>query len=238
MSSLDESGGDFGEFLQDFHDGLRSGDDLVAHAETERWLRIYSHKFYYHAPGWIFGPDDLYSEARKKVLSKAHKLSRENTPNERAFIRWVKTLVRNIFLDELRKYKRRGGALEQIDIQIELLDVPAPYEDPDAKYFLNLFLKFIKTYSETRRAALVLWLQSYSYREIAKEVVDGDGNAISHVTVRNWVVASIADFRKNIGLLPPKRDAGRSSRSNSARAAGSSNDRLGQGGQSDEDESE
>ncbi|HMH43750.1 MAG TPA: sigma-70 family RNA polymerase sigma factor [Pyrinomonadaceae bacterium] len=234
MNGKKESDGSFESFFQNFLDGLGSNEDLVAHAEFERWMRIYSHKYYCHAPGWIFSPDDLYSEARKKVLGKVQRLSRENTPNARAFIRWLKTLVRNTFLDELRKFKRRGGVLEQIEIQVEILDVPAPDENPEAKYFLNLFLKFIEIYSGTRRAALMLWLQSYSYREIAKNLVVSNGNAISHVTVRNWVIASLADFRKHIGLHSPKRDTGKSSTGKSARATSSSNDPSVQGGQNDE----
>jgi DNA-directed RNA polymerase specialized sigma24 family protein len=205
MKSSTESDGNFGKFFPDFLDGLRSKEDLVAHAETERWMRIYSHKFYCQAPGWIFGPEDLYSEVRKKVLSKAHKLSRENTPNERAFIGWLKTVVRNTFLDEFRKYKLREGALEQIDVRVEELDVPAPDQNVEAKYFLHLFLRFIGPYSETRRKALMLWLHSYSFREIAQEIVNDGGNAISHVTIRHWVIASLAEFRKSIGVLPPKR---------------------------------
>jgi DNA-directed RNA polymerase specialized sigma24 family protein len=211
-----ESDGNLGTCIQEFHDGLRSRQDLVTHAESERWMRIFSYKYSYDSPGWMFGPDDLYCEARMNVVSKMHTLSRENTPNERAFVCWLKTVVRSTFVDELRKYKARGGALEQVDI-LELLNIRAPDENLEAKDLLKRFLNFIEIYSKTRQAAVVRWLDGYSYREIAKEVVDGDGNAVSHVTVGNWVIDAIADFRKSIGMPPPRRRAtGRSSSGDSA----------------------
>jgi DNA-directed RNA polymerase specialized sigma24 family protein len=196
------SEGDFRGLLQEFLDGLRSIDDLVASSEFKKKLRIFCYSFHFIA-GWTFGPEDLIEESSRKVLLKAHKLSRYNTPNEYAFFGWLNTLVRNTFLDELRKYERREGVVVQIDQPLEELEIAAPGENLEGKQFLNLFLKFVEPYSDTRKHVLALWLQGCSYSEIQKDLIRMGGPKVSRVTIGNWVNNTLHDFRRNLGVPDP-----------------------------------
>ncbi len=120
--------------------------------------------------------------------------------NEEEFFGWLFIVTRSQYYSRIRQLNRlRNNGLSPADAPVEELDIAAPDEGNEGKYFLNRFLDFIQRYPEERQRVLTLWLQGYSYREIEMKL-KGASFKCSHVTVGNWVTASLDAFGKSIGV--------------------------------------
>jgi RNA polymerase sigma factor (sigma-70 family) len=203
---------DFTNLLRQLRDGLRSIDDFFEMIDFARWLRIFCYRYDFTVIDKSYGPEDLFQDCYIKVLESVLKLEPDNTPNVCAFYGWLKTLVYRTFLDKLRaSNKAQNHEWFRSDEPVETFDIPAPDVDYDGKCFLSLFLQFIKDLPSEHQRAIKLWLEDDSYREIA-ETLNDEGIECSHVTVRNWVIASLDGFKENLGLQKPDQPRTRKSR--------------------------
>jgi len=124
--------------------------------------------------------------------------------SERDFFGWLFVVTRNQYYSRLREFNRlRRSGLSFDDTPIEDLEVAAPDDDHEAGDIFKYFLEFIEQYPEGCRHMIKLWLEDYSFREIAQKLRDTPF-ACSHVTVRNWVTAAIGAFRESLGVEPPE----------------------------------
>lgn len=205
MSANNDSPEDgFLNLLQQLRTGRVTIDDFLRMLEIEKWLRIFCYRYNFKSFGGVYGPQDLYWESFEKVLKFAPTLKPENTPNERAFRGWLKTLVSTTFLDALRKLnKLQSSGQERSDEPAHLLNLHAPEVDFNGKYFLRRFFEFIEPYPVAHRRAAEEWLADCSYREIAETLNDEGLSDCSHVTVRNWVEAMLKAFKEDLGEPPP-----------------------------------
>jgi DNA-directed RNA polymerase specialized sigma24 family protein len=122
--------------------------------------------------------------------------------NEEGFFGWLFVLTRSQYYSRMRQLNRlRNNGLSHDDTPIENLNIAAPDDGKEGKYFLDRFLNFIRQYPEGRRHVLKLWLQGYSYREIEKKL-KGTPFRCSHVTVGNWVMVSLGAFKKSLDEIP------------------------------------
>lgn len=186
-------------FLEQFADGFRSIDEFYEHPVIQRKLRSFCYSFPFRDFGDAYGPEDLYQDACMKLWKCRSKLVKPgNIMSEQGFFCWLFVLTRNQYYSRRRQLNRLGnhGWLHD-ETPIEDLVIAAPDDGKEGKYFLNRFLSFIKQYPEERRHVLKLWLQGYSYREIEKRL-KGTPFRCSHVTVRNWVMASLDAFKLSL----------------------------------------
>lgn len=203
-NSSSNAEGDFAKLHQELHDGRRSIDDFLIMLEVEKWLYIFCSKYDFTIFEGVYSLEDLLQESLEKVRKGAPKLRPENTPNESAFLGWVRTVVHTTFLDALRKLnKLRNHGQSRSDDPSDLANVHAPEVGYDGKYFLARFLKFIERYPRAHRYAAEYWLAGCSYREIA-EALNGEGiSDCCHVTARNWVDSMLKAFKEDLGDEPP-----------------------------------
>jgi len=193
-------------FPQKFVDGLGSIDSLYQYPKFRTKLRGYCYSFSFKAFNGTCDPEDLYQDVCVKVWKRRSELLKPgNIMNEEEFFGWLFILTRNHYFSRLRQLKtlRKYGFVRD-DTPVEEIDVAAPDDGSEGSYFLRRFLGFIEQYTDARQLALKLWLEGYSYREI-EEKLRGTSSCYSHVTVRNWVTASLDAFRKSVGVASPEK---------------------------------
>lgn len=192
--------GDFVVLLKGLLNGRLSVDAFLAAVGFEEWLRVCVYKRDYQCFDGTFSAEDLRQVCRQKVLKAAPKLKPANTPNKSAFCGWVRMLVRNTYLDQLRTHQRpQNNGLSRSYTLEEIIDIRTPDVAYERKELYKRFMTFIEDYSEAHQFAVLLWLQDESLRDIA-EALNEKGIACSHVTVGNWVNQMLGGFRKRLGL--------------------------------------
>jgi RNA polymerase sigma factor (sigma-70 family) len=204
-SSNANTEGDFVVLLKRLLNGQLSVDDFLLAVGFEDWLRVcvYSRGDYQCFDG-SFGAEDLRQLCRQKVREAAPRLKPENTPNKSAFCGWVRMLVRNTYLDQLRKHQRpQKNGLSRTYALEEIIDIRTPDIAYERKELYRRFMTFIKDYPEAHRLAVALWLQEESLRDIA-EALNERGIECSHVTVSHWVNDLLHTFKVRLGLEPPR----------------------------------
>jgi RNA polymerase sigma factor (sigma-70 family) len=192
-------------FLEEFLQDGGSIDRIYEHPKFRKKLRGFCYRFHFRVFKGAYGPEDLYQDTCVKVWKSRFELLRPgNIMTERDFFGWLFVVTRNQFYSRLREFKRlRRSGLSFDDTSVEDLDVAAPDEDHEAGDIFKYFLEFIEQYPEGCRHMIKLWLEDYSFREIAEKLRDTPF-ACSHVTVRNWVTAAIDAFKVSLGVKPPE----------------------------------
>ena len=198
----------FVNLLEQFVHKRRSTDDLQEHPDFQSMLReICFKKFIFKRFNGVYGPEDLYQDSSIKVMKSAHTLQvPDNVLDEEGFKKWLFVVVYTTFCS---KYRQLVRAPETVFVPCEdseaEMAVEASYSDLDGKYYLGLFLDFIKPYPEEHQRAVKLSLMGFSLRQIAEKIsVEGE-TAVCHGTINNWVEAIYADFRENLGVKSPER---------------------------------
>lgn len=204
-SSTPNTEDDFVVLLEELRDGLRTVEEFLEAVGFESWLRICVYGYDFRCfDGW-FGSEDLRQLCREKVRKSESRLTTANTPNIQAFRRWVWTLVRHTFLDQVRTHKRpKNNGLSRSYAPVEIIDIRTPDMDYERKELYECFMAFIKDFPEAHRFAVLLWLQGESLRNIAAALNERDITC-SHVAVNLWISEILDEFKVRLGLKPPKK---------------------------------
>lgn len=182
-------------------------DDLQQHPRCGQIMRDICYRFNFWNFEGVYGPEDLYQDAHVKLRKSGHVLQVEgNVLTEDDFKKWLFVLVRSVLRSKDRQLNkpRRNGQV-RCDVPSVEFDRAAPDDNHEGTYFLSLFTNFViaKRYPDERRRVIELWLNSFSLREIA-DALNKEGIDISYGTVRNWVEATLRDFKKSLGLRTPE----------------------------------
>lgn len=195
----------FDALLSNYLRNLRSIDDLQGHTKFQKQLRDICYRFNFGNFNEVYDPEDLYQDSYEKVRKSGHRLQIQgNVLDEQDFFKWLFVLVRNVFRSkdrQLNKLRRHGWW--RCDEPVEELDEAAPDVNLEAKYFLSLFLDFIKSRPEEHQRVIEFWLSGCSLREMEK-ALDDDGIKLSYGSVRNEIKASLRAFKESLGLLTPE----------------------------------
>jgi DNA-directed RNA polymerase specialized sigma24 family protein len=198
----------FVNLLEQFVHKRRSTDDLQEHPDFQSMLReICFKRFSFRSFNGVYGPEDLYQDSFIKVMKSAYALQApDNVLDEEGFKKWLFVVVYTTFCSKYRQLVRapETDLVPCEDSEAEMA-VEASYGDLDGKYYLGLFLDFIKPYPEEHQRAVKLSLMGFSLRQIAEKFSAEGGTAVCHGTINNWVEAIYADFRENLGVNSPER---------------------------------
>lgn len=135
--------------------------------------------------------DDLVQETCEKVMTKAHL-----RPPQGRFDSWVYTMMRNIWIDEIRKRKVRTGK-GLIDAgELDELSMPAAGED--AVYTTQL-KAMIQSMPEGLAAVFVLVnVEGHSYREAADILEIPIGTVMSRLSNARLRLADMAGLNRKV----------------------------------------
>ena len=106
---------------------------------------------------------DLLQDTALKVLTNRDKyVSQEN------FKGWVFTIMKNIFLNNIKKESRISSPAEQTD-DVYLLNIPQEcgFNTPDSSYSLKEINKVISLLSKEYRYPLLMLVVGYKYQDIS-----------------------------------------------------------------------
>jgi DNA-directed RNA polymerase specialized sigma24 family protein len=200
VTSLPFQGEDFGVIYDEYVKDRRSFDELLVHPKFQRRLRQLVYKYNFRSFHMVYGPEDLYGDSILKVKVSAHLLLKPNNVRgeDEFFDYWLPMVVHGVFCSSDRRLNRaRRNKVQRAEEPAEELSLPAPPDDHDRKYLLNLFRKSIRYEPEKKRRAIELWLEDYSFREI-EVALYGEGSVVSYTTIRNWVKRSIRTFKSEL----------------------------------------
>jgi DNA-directed RNA polymerase specialized sigma24 family protein len=126
---------EFLHLLYEIQKGEKPIDSLLIHPEFERRGRQFCYMYQTHYVSVEYGPEDLYHDACLKVLNHPDALSNvDNIPNKQAFFSWFRAIVFNVFIDEIRKRKRKR--IPKDTLPIEGFDI-ADSDDPTPGCFFE-----------------------------------------------------------------------------------------------------
>jgi RNA polymerase sigma factor (sigma-70 family) len=172
-------------------------DALFREPQLVKKLRSFCWRFSFRCFHGVYGPEDLYQDVLIKVWKHRDKLAGPgNILSERDFQSWLFVVTRNQYLSRVRQ---NAKTCKRSDEQFEDGELTTD-KDNSEKYFLRHFLDFIEGYSEPRQLSIRFWLEDYSYREIAS-MLRGRNVLCSYVTVRNWIMNAIDDFRRTLEVF-------------------------------------
>lgn len=119
--------------------------------------------------------DDLVQDCLERALSKLDNWSTGDSPR-----RWLFTIMHNIFLDRMRRDKRRGeSAMLSLD-ESEALSVPAQQVENAAS---REVLDALQSISPDRRAAiLIVAVEGFSYTEASEILGVPAGTLMSRIS--------------------------------------------------------
>lgn len=204
MTNLPFQGEDFGVLYDDYIGNRGSIDELLVHPKFQRRLRQLCYKYNFRSFHMVYGPEDLYGDSVLKVKLSAHLLLKPNNVRgeDEFFEYWLPMVVHGVFCSSDRRLnKARRNNVQRAEEPAEELSLPAPPDDRDRKYFLNLFRNSIRYEPEMKRRAIELWLEDYSFREIELALY-GEGSGVRYTTIRNWVKNSIRTFKSELMRRP------------------------------------
>lgn len=206
-SSNNSKEADFGSRIQSLIDGSGSIRAVMECDEFQKFLRRIAYGRDFRAFRGERDPEDLCQEVFLNLLTKEmqRKLQiPENILNEEDFLNWLFVVIRNQHLASLRRHLAGKRDRLRSDVPFEDIDCPALVADEDKGKLLSEFLEFIKRYPVQRQYVIRLWLKNRPYRDIQR-IIKRVRFTISHVTVGNWIKASVEDFKQSLNEPPPKR---------------------------------
>ena len=135
--------------------------------------------------------DDLVQETCEKVMTKAHL-----RPPQARFDSWVYTMMRNIWIDEIRKRKVRTGKGLVDAGELDELSMPAAGED--AVYTTQL-KAMIQSMPEGLASVFVLVnVEGHSYREAADILQIPIGTVMSRLSTARLRLADMAGLNRKV----------------------------------------
>ncbi|HEU4598014.1 MAG TPA: hypothetical protein VFS10_23000 [Pyrinomonadaceae bacterium] len=196
--------GDFGRLIRSLIDGSGSIREVMECDGFHDFLRRIVHQFCFRVFRCVKGPEDLCQEVilslwEKKTQSKLQ--IPDNILTEDDFLGWLYVVTRNQYYEMVRWQLAAKRDRSRSDVPFEEIDCPALVADQSGGELLSGFLEFIKRYPVQRQYVIRLWLKDRPYRDIQR-IVKRLGFTISHVTVGNWIKASVEEFKKSLDELP------------------------------------
>ena len=120
------------------------------------------------------GADDLVQDCLERALSRRHLRRRDG--DMRA---WLFTILRNLFVDGLRRRSREGS---RIDLD-QVADLAAPSADPDARVVVRDVLDGLDTLPPDQKAVLLLvCVEDLSYEATARVLGVPVGTVMSRLS--------------------------------------------------------
>jgi RNA polymerase sigma-70 factor, ECF subfamily len=129
--------------------------------------------------------DDLVQATCERALSKAHM-----RPPQASFESWIYTMMRNMWIDEVRKRKVRSGKGTVDAVEYSELSTPASGED--AVYTTQLTAMIQSMPEGLSSTFLLVNVEGYSYRETAEILGIPIGTVMSRLSTARLRLASMA----------------------------------------------
>lgn len=157
-----------------------NGKDVVRAGLEEIYPRVWRYAF--ALAGRRADADDLAQRAAIRALEQADKFQPGTHLD-----RWVFTITRRIWLNELRSQAvRRGNGL----VPIEEIPIESDQLSPEMNIFAGEVFKAIGALPEAQRETLTLvYLEGYSYKEAAAELGIPIGTVMSRLAVARKTLA-------------------------------------------------
>lgn len=130
---------------------------------------------------------DLTQDVMVQAIQKFHLFD----PSKSSLSTWLIAIGKNLWIDSLRKQKRRGGIVLNLDDQLDVSD----QTDGFTKFLdSDEIISALKKLSEKLRAPLVMqYALGYSYEEMAQSLKIPIG------TVKSRIANGIKQLRKELG---------------------------------------
>jgi RNA polymerase sigma-70 factor (ECF subfamily) len=136
--------------------------------------------------------EDLTQETVLKVLNSQHKYV-DNTN----FKGWVLTIMRNLYLNDYRKFLRNGLVMTTAAgddfFELYLVEDSKTLHAPENALFEKQMYSFIKNLDVELKAPLLLFLSGYHYNEISERLQMPLG------TVKSRIFFARRELQKSIG---------------------------------------
>jgi RNA polymerase sigma-70 factor (ECF subfamily) len=143
--------------------------------------------------------DDLVQDCIERALRRSAQL--REIPR---FSGWLRRILRNLYLDELRRGRHRGKE-QDVDELADALELSAPASDRGAIWDLARALSQLSL--EHREILLLVSLEELSYREIAEELAIPEGTVMSRLArARERLRSVMSDGSTKIAVFPPVKD--------------------------------
>jgi RNA polymerase sigma-70 factor (ECF subfamily) len=117
--------------------------------------------------------DDLVQDCVERALRQAERLD-----ELRAIGGWLRTILHNLYIDDLRRQRRQGMKIDVADAQDHTAMI-APPHDPGATMDLSQAMATLSV--EHRQILLLSALEGLNYREMAEELGVPIGTVMSRL---------------------------------------------------------
>lgn len=147
-----------------------------------------------------FSPEDLVSKAIERTLAAYEQFKTDKTTEEERIEGlhiWMFVIMRNVWLDELRKRRRRGE--QQVAEGFEMIDSsPDPERMLMAKDLVEKSMRALKAHAspEQYEALYLLVTEDMSYEEIAEWQSARSGTEVQVGTVKSRLSRARAILKK------------------------------------------
>ena len=133
--------------------------------------------------------DDLAQTASLQAIEKSHQFKVGTH-----FDRWLFTITRRLWINELRKQSvRTGGGISSI----EELDLPDNKPGPETNLYTHQVLLEVMALPEAQRSTVLLaYVEGYSYKEVAEILEIPIGTVMSRLSTAR---TQLAGKMKNTG---------------------------------------
>ncbi len=117
--------------------------------------------------------DDLVQDCIERALRQSAKLEHLQRIGG-----WLRSILHNLHIDELRRKRRQGGTVELADVENSLMAV-APARDTAAALDLHRAMSTLSL--EHRQILLLVGLEGLNYKEVAEELAVPLGTVMSRL---------------------------------------------------------
>ena len=147
---------------------LRQRLGRVAAAEDDEVVRVVDDV---RLPGFL--ADDLVQDAIERALSRA-----PSTLEPERLFAWLRSVVHNLFVDELRRRRRRGVRVDVAEMENDLALSTAP---ADRLAFSDVGEAMASLSIEHRQVLVLAGVEELSYQQIAEELSVPLGTVMSRL---------------------------------------------------------
>ena len=123
--------------------------------------------------GSVSAADDLVQDCIERALKQAAKLE-----DRRRIGGWLRSILHNLHIDELRRKQRQGKSVDVMDVETELAAV-TPAADHAMAMDFNRAMTALS--AEHRQVILLVGLEGLSYQEVAQELGIPIGTVMSRL---------------------------------------------------------
>lgn|SRR5262245_7123167 len=178
---------------------VRAGDESARNEILRRYrdiLRRWAHGRRH--PGGLEDTEDLVQETLKRALG----ILKTFVPKrEGAFLAYLRTILKNLILDEDRRQKRRPRPVEMPEEVVK--EIPSQLDELIGREVFDKYEKALKRFAPRTREALILRLElGFTYRQIAEALnnrPETDMHIPSESAVRVLIQRAIVKLAKLMG---------------------------------------